>query len=183
MTGSVLAARYAGAIFALDKKAGEQAMTSHGAIFGALGEILAMSPALGMTLKSPAITPDEKKAVMGKILDKLDADRVMRNFCDLLADKGRLGDLGRIATAYRDLLDEEKGIYRGSVITAVPLTARKQAALAKKLRKKVDGEMALTFMVDPGILGGMVLTIGDRVLDSSLRAQLEGMRETFKRGV
>lgn len=158
-------------------------MTSHGAMFEALGEILAMSPALDMTLKSPVITVAEKKAVMGKILDKLQADRTMRNFCGLLADKGRLGSLGRIAACYRDLLDEQKGIYRGRVTTAVPLTAKKQAALASKLKKKFEGEMALTFTVDPGILGGMVLTIGDRVLDSSLRAQLQGLRETFKRGV
>ena len=158
-------------------------MSGHGAAFAALGEILAMSPALAMTLKSPVITVAEKKAVMDKILDKLQADKILRNFCGLLADKGRLGELGGIAAAYRDLLDEEKGVYRGSVTTAVPLTARKQAQLVKKLKQKFKGEMALAFRVDPNILGGMVLAIGDRVMDSSLRAQLEGLRETFRRGV
>ena len=80
------------------------------------------------------------------------------------------------------MLDEAKGIVRGQCITAVQLSADKQSKLKDTLQKKAGTDIELTFAVDKDILGGMVLKMGDRVLDASLRAQLGILRETFKRG-
>lgn len=139
-------------------------------------------PDLGQTLKSPVIGVEEKKAVLGKLLDKLKADQTMRNFCFLLADKERLAFLDEIAAWYGKMLDEAKGILRGQCITAVKLSNDKKANLKDALQKKAGADIELTFAVDKDILGGMVLKLGDRVLDASLRAQLGILRETFKRG-
>ncbi len=182
MTDTVVARRYANAIFALGRKEGGDALTRHGDCLAALGEMITVAPRLDMTLKSPVISVDEKKAVMGKLLDKLKADRIMRNFCFLLADKERLAFLREIANWYGKLLDEAKGVIRGRMTTAVKLSAAKQAELKAALQKKNGADIELTFTVDKDILGGMVLNMGDRVLDASLRAQLGILRETFKRG-
>ncbi|MDE7241338.1 ATP synthase F1 subunit delta, partial [Desulfovibrio sp.] len=120
---------------------------------------------------------------LSALLDKLGADKTMRNFCFLLADKERLASLRQIAEWYGILLDEANGVLRGKVITAIKLSKAKQEKLKAELAKKSGGDIELAFSVDPEILGGMVLAVGDKVLDSSLRAQLGILRETFKRGV
>ena len=134
-------------------------------------------------LKSPVVGVEEKKGVLGALLEKLGADQTMRNFCFLLADKERLASLRQIAGWYGILLDEANGVLRGRVITAVKLSKAKREQLRAELAKKSGGDIELAFSVDPEILGGMVLAVGDKVLDSSLRAQLGILRETFKRGV
>jgi F-type H+-transporting ATPase subunit delta len=182
LTDTVIARRYANAIFALGKEDGSDAISRYGDCLAALGAMLDESPALALTLKSPVINAEEKKGLLGKLLDRLKADAHMRNFCFLLADRERLACLREIARLYGNLLNEAKGIVRGTLLTAISLSAEKQAALRSKLEKKAGSGIELTFAVDKDILGGMVLKIGDRVLDASLRAQLGILRETFKRG-
>lgn len=181
MIADMVARRYASALFALDGKEGLR--EDHGQCLDDLAEMLAIEPKLGQTLKSPLITATEKKAVMDKLLQKLHGDALMRNFCNLLADKNRLGELAGIAACYRDLLDEANGILRGSVTTAIQLDGKRQAALKENLKKKVGRDIEVKFYVDPEILGGMVLAVGDKVVDSSLRAQLGILRETLIRGM
>lgn len=182
MTDTVVARRYAGALFALGKEAGSKTLSQHGATFAALKEMVTASPTLGTALKSPVVSIDEKKKVMLKLLKKINADQVMINFCSLLADKDRLASLQDIATCYGRLLDEENGVIRGTLTTAVPLDAKKQGALKTKLDKKAGKKIELAFDVDKSILGGVILRVGDRVLDASLRAQLAILRDTIKRG-
>jgi F-type H+-transporting ATPase subunit delta len=182
LTDTVVARRYANAIFAIGSKDGVEARDRYGSALSGLGEMLVASPPLAATLKSPVITAEEKKGVLGKLLDRLKADATVRNFCFLLADKERLGFLGEIAGMYGDLLDEAKGVIRGRLTTAVDLSKEKRAELKAKLEEKAGSVIELTFATDKDILGGMVLKIGDRVLDASLRAQLGILRETFKRG-
>ena len=114
MTDTVVARRYANAIFALSRKEGDDALTRHGDCLATLGGIIAAAPGLDMTLKSPVISVEEKKAVMGKLLDKLKADQIMRNFCFLLADKERLAFLREIANWYGNCWMEAKGVIRGT---------------------------------------------------------------------
>ena len=174
MTDAIVARRYAGAIFALGKQQGDEALSRYGSDLAALGDMLAASPKLDAALKSPVISIDEKKAVMGKLLKKIKADKTVSNFCLLLADKERLAYLGEIVGWY--------GIIRGTLTTAVELTDNKRAELKAELEKKAGASIELAFDVDASILGGVVLKVGDRVLDASLRAQLAILRETFKRG-
>ena len=75
---------------------GDEALSRYGSDLAALGDMLAASPKLDAALKSPVISIDEKKAVMGKLLKKIKADKTVSNFCLLLADKERLAYLGEI---------------------------------------------------------------------------------------
>lgn len=183
MTETVIARRYANALFSLGKKQGKDALNEHGAMLANLAELTRDEPRLGLILKSPVIGIDEKKALLGALLDRMEADKTLRNFCFLLADKERLGVLGDIADWYGILLDDANGILRGKVITAIKLSPERQAEVKSSLAQKMGRDMELVFSVDPSILGGMVLAVGDRVMDGSLRAQLGILRENLKRGI
>lgn len=182
MTDSVVARRYANALFALGKQAGAKELERYGASLAQLGQLLAESPDLDKIFKSPVIGVAEKRKIVAKLLKKIAADKIMTNFCLLLADKGRLPSLRDIATYYGTLLDTEKGVIRGRLVTAVSLDAKKQGQLKSMLEKKAGKSIELVFDVDTSILGGVVLKVGDRVLDASLRAQLAILRDTIKRG-
>ena len=183
MTDSTVARRYANALFSLGKKSGMKELNKHGECLTSLKQALNDEPKLALVLKSPLINTEEKKAVIGAVLDKLKADKLMCNFCFLLADKNRLGSLEDISEWYGVLLDNANGILRGKAITAVRLDTEKQAALKKALQMKAGKEIELEFCIDPNILGGLVLEIGDKILDSSLRAQLGILHEILRRGM
>ena len=183
MTGGTLAKKYAKALFSLGKKSGAPQLEQYGADLSGLAGMVAISPALERMFKSPVISLAEKHALVDQLLDKAGADATVKNFCHLLADKGRLAALPAIAGCYGELLDDEKGILRGTVITAVKLDAEKQKKLKADLTKKIKHKkLELVFNEDKAILGGLMLKVGDRVLDASLRAQLTILRDTIKRG-
>lgn len=182
MTDSVVARRYANALFTLGKKAGAKELEQYGSSLTHMQNLLADSPELDKVFKSPVVTVREKRKVLEKILAQIAADKTMSNFCMLLADKGRLPFLREIATYYGTLLDTEKGVIRGHILTAVALDAKKQGQIKTLLEKKAGKSLELAFDVDKSILGGVVLKVGDRVLDASLRAQLAILRDTIKRG-
>jgi F-type H+-transporting ATPase subunit delta len=183
LTGGTLAKKYAKALFSLGKKSGAPQLEQYGAALSGLAEMVTLSPALERMFKSPVITAAEKRALVDQLLNKTGADITVKNFCHLLADKGRLAALPAIAGLYGELLDAEKGILRGTVITAVKLDAEKQKKLKAGLAKKAKNQqLELEFNVDEAILGGLMLKVGDRVLDASLRAQLNILRDTIKRG-
>ena len=182
MTGSIVARRYAHALFSLEKKAGLPALEQCGADLGALAALLHKSAELVRFFRNPVFNSKEKQTVLGALADKLSLSRTVRDFCYLLADKGRLDALGAIATQYGTMLDGEKGVKRGELITAVPLDEGRQKNLLAQLEKKAGCALALEFKVDPAILGGMLLKIGDKVLDASLMAQLSLLKDTITRG-
>lgn len=183
MTNNVVARRYASALFSLGRREGGDALEAHGRTLAELAEMLNAEPKLEQVLKSPVVSAGEKKAVLRSLLEAMGADDVMRNFCFLLADKKRLGALRDIAAWYGVLLDAERGVLRGTVVTAVKLSPEKQARLAADLKTKIGKDVELSFGIDPEILGGMVLSVGDRILDASLRAQLGILRENLRRGI
>ena len=167
----------------MSEKEGAGAAGARGESLAELARLLEEEPKFESVLKSPVISVAEKKALMASVLDKLGADAITRNFCNLLADKERLGSLRDVAEWYKILLDEARGVLRGKAYTAIKLAPERQAEIKETLERKFGRQIELTFHVDPEILGGMTLAVGNRVLDSSLRAQLGALRETLRRGV
>jgi F-type H+-transporting ATPase subunit delta len=182
LTGNIAARRYARALFALGKKTGLPELESYAESLGALRSALVESPDLVRVFKNPIFTHEEKKKVIEKLADKLKLKGAILNFCRLLADKERLRELEGICDTFSQLLDAEKGVVRGQLLTAVPLNEEKQAAVVKQLEKKAKRTLVLEFGVSPEILGGVVLKVGDQVMDASLRAQLSILKDTIKRG-
>lgn len=182
MIGNIVARRYARALFSLGKEKGDAELIAYGENLSGLVEALRESPQLDRIFRNPVFKVDEKKAVVDAILLKIGAQQMVRNFCHLLADNNRLGFLADIQGYYAQLLDEHQGVSRGEMTTAIELEADLKDALKKSLEEKISRQLVLDYSVNPSILGGLVLKIGDRVLDASLRAQLVAMKETIKRG-
>lgn len=182
MTGDIVARRYAHALFAIGREQGLNELESYGRTFEKLTDLLDQSQDLDRLLRAPVISAGEKNAVLDKVLKGLDASPIMFSFCHLLAEKTRLPLLRAVADAYRAQLDEAKGVVRGTVVTAVPLDSQREQELAATLGKKAGAQLVLGFEVDPDILGGLVLHLGNTVMDASLRAQLCALIDTIKRG-
>ncbi len=182
MTGNIVARRYARALFALGKQSGLPELDGYASALDALRSAQAASPELAKVFRNPIFSAEEKKKLVVSLAKKLNIKGAIRNFLMLLAEKGRMDALDAVTTVFHELLDAEKGILRGQLLTAVPLEEAKQAAVVKQLEKKAKRTLMLDFGVSPEILGGVVLKVGDQVMDASLRAQLSILKDTIKRG-
>ncbi len=182
MIGSIVARRYAKALFSIAMEKGGKAAQEYGEGLGSLTAVLEEFPGLLAVFSNPVFSSEEKKATIDKVLSKLGVSGVVKTFCFLLADKGRLAEVPEIEAYYRVLLDRAQGILRGELITAVPLDDATQKSVKSQLAAQVGKELVLHFRKDEDILGGIVLQVGDRVLDGSLRAQLGAIKEQIKRG-
>ena len=80
------------------------------------------------------------------------------------------------------MLDEARGISRGVVTTAVELDDAHKDRIKNKLESQTERKLELEYVIDPSIIGGIVFRVGDKVYDASLRAQLDNLRESIKRG-
>jgi F-type H+-transporting ATPase subunit delta len=182
LTANIVARRYARALFSIAQGQGDDAMDAYGKDLANIAQTLAENPELVKVFANPLFNVEEKKAIVDKILAKLDPTNTTKNFCFLLADKDRLSALPEIEAYYGVLLDEAKGIVRGELVTAIELGDAKQEEVKKQLADQLGKELILDFSADGDILGGVVLKVGDKILDASLKAQLNAMKEQIKRG-
>jgi F-type H+-transporting ATPase subunit delta len=180
LTGNIVARRYAKALFALGVK--EKAADTFGKDLAGLAGAMDAAPELLTLFKSPSFNAQEKKSVLNSVVGKLSMAPLSVNFLSVLADKGRLDCLPDIQKIYAELLDETSGVVRGKLTTAMELPAKRQKDIKAQLEKKTGRKLVLEFGVDPAILGGIVLRVGDKVLDASLRSQLQLLKEQIKRG-
>ena len=190
MKGHAVAGRYARALFALGSKSGESALDALNNALAALAEAARLHPELGALLRSPVIAASEKRLVLDKVLAAAipakelskARRRLVGNFCSLLADRGRLPLIGLIARAFAAMLDARRRIVRGSLCTAIELDDARREAVKARLEQTAGGTLELEYRVDPAILGGITIRLGDRILDASLRTQLDMLRDTIKKG-
>ena len=182
MIGNVVSRRYAAALFSIGKEAGIEELERYGASLSALGEAVEKTPRLAEAFRNPVLSAEEKKKVVLSLLDVAGGGTVEQRFCALLADKDRLSLLPAIAADFGVLLDDVRGISRGVVTTAVELDEEHMDAIRTKLESQTGRKLVLEYVIDPAIIGGIVLRVGDSVYDASLRAQLDNLRESIKRG-
>lgn len=182
MSSNVATRRYAQAIFDIGQSLGAEKREQIGKDLGILKEYLDVSPELASFFANPIFSEEEKQKVIDSLVAKGGIDETVKNFCLLLLEKGRLPNLGPIASVYRAMLDEEEGIVRSEVTTAVELSTARQAEIKSKLETQIGKKLALQFSVDPSIIGGLILKIDDKALDGSLKAQINILKGNIKRG-
>ncbi|MCA1743263.1 MAG: F0F1 ATP synthase subunit delta [Desulfovibrionales bacterium] len=182
MIGNIVARRYSRALFALGQKQGEKELKAYGEDLAKLVGVLESAPELIRIFKNPIFNVTEKKAILKQLAGKLKLGPVVSNFCYLLAEKGRLDCLPEINVYYAKLLDEFEGVVRGEIITAIKLADNVKQDIVGKLEKQSGLKVVLDYNVDQEILGGLMLKVGDKVLDASIRAQLQILKENIKRG-
>ena len=182
MTGSVAASRYAKALFDIAKASGAEAMAKIGADIDQFAVLVRENAVLLELFRNPVFSPEEKQNVITILADKQETGEIVRHFLFLLADKHRLALLDEIAGEYRGLLDTANGILRGEMISAVSLDEQTRTNLLGQLEKKAGKTLVLDFKVDEALLGGMLLKVGDNIMDASLKTQLSLLKDTIKRG-
>ncbi|MDR1709037.1 MAG: F0F1 ATP synthase subunit delta [Candidatus Accumulibacter sp.] len=107
-------------------------------------------------------------------------NRELASFVDLLAENGRFGVLSEISAIYESLKDEDEGVREAAVTSAFPLSDAELAALLQKLAPRFGGRLRGRVKVDPALIGGVVVAVGDRIYDASVRGKLEAMSVALK---
>ena len=180
MIGGSLARRYARALLAIgEEERAVRRILSEVERFGALAE---SAPLLREMLEAAHINRGDKHAALEAAIGTADFLPATRNFLLLLVDKGRMNVLPRIVEELRRLIEQLEGIERVEVVVPMPLS-RSQRDLLKVVIERQTGKRAeLEEKVDPAVLGGMVVKIGDTVYDGSVRTQIQTIRENLRKG-
>jgi F-type H+-transporting ATPase subunit delta len=108
-----------------------------------------------------------------------DLPKLPLNLARLLARKNRTALAGAIAAEFRQLVEDEKGVARAVARTAVPLSDAERDVLVSRLSQRTGKAVVLETEVDPALLGGVVVQIGDRLVDGSTRARLQALRDNL----
>ena len=129
-------------------------------------------------MESPQVLTEDKRELLTSALSERASGLFVR-FLLLLIEKKRLEHIDEIADAYRHLYEQLKGIVEVKAITAVPLEGDLEHKTRETLEQKTGKEIRLVKITDPSVIGGMVLIIEDRIIDGSIRHQLDDMRKTL----
>jgi F-type H+-transporting ATPase subunit delta len=173
-----LGLRYATAVFELAAEDGQ--LDQLGADLATLKSMLAQSPELMRLVRSPVLGRDEQAKGMEAVLKRAGAGDLARRLVLLLAQKRRLFVLGDVIRAVENLLAKHRGEVAAVVTSARALNAGETNELKRVLKDKLGREPKLEMHVDPKLLGGLKLKIGSRMIDSSLRTKLDGLRAAMK---
>lgn len=142
---------------------------------------IAADPRSLTVLASPAIPLDRRTETLHKLLDGQVSGPVF-NLIALLLRRGRIEELPRVASEFRRLDDRRQDITHATATSAAPLTAAEVTALTQRLEQSSGGRVELDVKVDPSLLGGLVVRIGDRLIDGSVRGRLERLRNQLISG-
>lgn len=145
----------------------------------ALQQIFAENPDLMKVLKHPKIESEEKIRTMKAIFDGRSSEEMM-GFLVLMIEKDRIGRIEDTLIYFIDKMKEHKGIGIAHVETAVPLSEeQKKQVEARLLATTRYREMEMHYEVQEALIGGMVIRIGDRVVDSSIRSKMEDLERSL----
>jgi len=136
-------------------------------------------PLLVAFLESPKIHFEEKVRILRQRLEGISP--LAMNLAFLLVAKGRLGIIDDMVLEYERLLDEHRGIAHAEVATAIPLDSDQEDKLAYRLSEMMGKEIVLTAKVDPSIIGGLIVRVGDKLIDGSTKSRLRALRQSLVR--
>ena len=142
--------------------------------------VLGESRDLAPILANPALPPEQRREVATRVFAGL-AEKP-RNLVLLLVQRGRIEQLPRVADEFRRLDDDRQGIVHATATSAAPLTDTEMRALTARLEQMTGGRIALKTEIDESLLGGLVVRVGDRLIDGSVRGRLERLRNQLASG-
>lgn len=173
-----VAARYALALFELadEQRKLDQVADDLRAIDGLIGE----SDDLRLLLRNPVVSRAESGRAIAALMDRTGADPLTQNFTGLVAANRRLFALPAIIKAYLAELAERRGEITADVVSAQALTPAQTEALKASLHTATGDKVTLSLDVDPNLIGGLTVKVGSRMVDSSLRTQLQKLKLAMK---
>jgi F-type H+-transporting ATPase subunit delta len=171
---SGIAARYANAILELAQELREVESVERD--FASLSAMISESAQLSRFIRSPIFSRNDHARGMKAVLSQMNANSLTSRFILTLAAKRRLSLLAGIIRAFGGQLARIRGEVDAEVRSARALTDRETAEIRAAIKSKLGREPRLETRVDPSLLGGLVVKVGSRMIDSSLRTKLNGMR-------
>jgi F-type H+-transporting ATPase subunit delta len=177
-TVSGVAGRYATALFELALEA--NALDEVAADLNLFAEALDSSGALLRLVKSPVFSAEEQTKAIAAVLEKIGIEGLAHNFLLLAAKNRRLFAVPDMIRAFRSLLARHRGETSATVAAAAKLTESQITALKQALTAALGKNVMLEERVDPSLLGGLVVKVGSRMIDSSLRTRLNSLRVAMK---
>ena len=173
-----LAGRYANAVFELAQD--QKAVDAVSGDLAGLRRAIETSPDLARLVRSPVFSAEDHAKALKAILEKMGAHPLTTKFVLLLAQKRRLFVLNQIIAAYERLVAKSRGETEAEVTAARPLSDAETAELKSTLKAALGKEPRLHSRIDPTLLGGLIIKVGSRMIDSSLRTKLEGLTAVMK---
>lgn len=170
-TGSGLAGRYATALFELARE--QDALDDVARDLDALAGLIAESPDFRRLVRSPVISRDDQGRAIAAIAEHVGLHALTGRFLGLLAHKRRLFTLDGVSRTFRHLLALHRGEVAAEVASAVALTEEQQKKVGAAVAAHVGKQVTLAARVDPALLGGLVVRVGSRMIDASLRTKLQ----------
>jgi F-type H+-transporting ATPase subunit delta len=175
---SDIAGRYASALFEL--AAEQNALSSVAADLATVRAATEESEDLRRLVTNPVFGAEEQARAMAAVLDRLGVGRTVRNFVGLVAQNRRLFALAGMTVGFNRLLAQHRGEVVAEVTVAEPLSEAQLTAVRAELAAAMKTEVSVETRIDPGILGGLVVRVGSRMVDSSLRTKLQNLRFAMK---
>jgi F-type H+-transporting ATPase subunit delta len=180
LTNIVLAKRYARALFSIGKETGE--LKDFFNDLSSVNKFLLENPEINIALSSPIFPLAEKKNIVSQMDNAFGFKPSFSVFLGLLIERGRVGLMDQIFNTFQEFMDDEMGIVRARVKSAVTLSGELDANLSDVLSKIAGKKVEVELQEDPSIIAGMVVSMGDKVWDGSLRNQLDNIRQSLMRG-
>ena len=175
---SGVAGRYATAVFELAEAQG--ALDSVAADLGRIQSMLNESSDLSRLVRSPIFGADEQWRAFSAVLEKAGIAGLVKNFIGLVIRNRRLFVLPDIISAFNSLLARKRGEVTAEVVSAYPLGEAQVANLKAALKSATGRDVNINAKVDGTLLGGLIVTVGSRMIDSSLRTKLNSLKIAMK---
>jgi F-type H+-transporting ATPase subunit delta len=170
--------RYAKAIFELASE--DKKLDKISKDLMSLDKAINENDRLSRLITSPTFSSNEQIQVMGSLLDKQEAAKIVKNFVNVLIDNGRINILQSIIQAFNLLIIKNSGEIIADVISAQDLSQEQLSAVKSSLRKLTDKEIKLNTKLDPEIMGGMIVKIGSQMIDTSVSTKLNNLKILMK---
>jgi F-type H+-transporting ATPase subunit delta len=173
-----VAGRYASALFELAEEQRQlSAVETH---LDAFQQLLDASEDLRRLIRSPVFSSEEQLAAISAVLERVGIDGLAANFLKLAARNRRLFAVPDMIKAFRAMCARARGEVEAEVTSAFPLKDEQMRLLKESLRGKVGKDVKVRAKVDPALLGGLIVKIGSRMIDSSLRTKLNSLKTRMK---
>jgi F-type H+-transporting ATPase subunit delta len=175
---SGLAGRYAGALFDLAREQG--VLDEVAADLRGFRDLLGESEDLVRLIRSPVLSREEQRRALGAVARKAGFQELTAKFLGLAGQKRRAFVLPDVVEAYEAMLADHKGEASASLTSAVALTDEQTEQVKKKIAAFAGKNVSVTTSVDPSLLGGLVVRIGSRMIDASLKTKLHQLELAMK---
>lgn len=173
-----MAGRYASALFDLARENGD--IDAVAEELRQLQALIDESADLRLLLRSPLFSREDQKKAMAAVVEAAGLSNLVGNLIGVVAANRRLFALEDIIRAYRALVSVHRGEITAEVTSAQPLNEENRAAVEKALRDAVGSAVVVETSVDPELLGGMIVRVGSRMVDSSLQTKLQRLQLAMK---